>query len=228
MARIAPHRFRSAIASVAGFLLAILLLPSAAHAAAKAPLGGGSPLFTDSGFRCTAAFAATGGSTGYLIAGRSCGQPGETVYSGAHVLVGVIGPVQTPANGVLVVRVTNTTDWQLVPQVPTGSGGTITITGSAEAPVGASVCRAGRTTGWHCGTIVAKNQTVTFPEGTISGLTRTNVCAEPGDAGGPFISGSQAQGVLVGGSGNCSSGGVTYFKPINPILAAYGLTLLTG
>lgn len=28
-----------------------------------------------------------------------------------------------------------------------------------------------------------------------------------------------------GGSGNCSSGGTTFFQPLNPILSAYGLTL---
>lgn len=59
-------------------------------------------------------------------------------------------------------------------------------------------------------------------------LTRTTVCAEPGDSGGSFISGSQAQGVTSGGSGNCTSGGATYFQPVNPILDAYGLTLATG
>ncbi len=31
-----------------------------------------------------------------------------------------------------------------------------------------------------------------------------------------------------GGSGNCSSGGTTYFQPVNEILSAYGLTLVTG
>ena len=67
---------------------------------------------------------------------------------------------------------------------------------------------------------------MTYPQGTVTGLTRTNVCAEPGDSGGSFISGSQAQGVTSGGSGNCTSGGTTYFQPVNEILSAYGLTLV--
>jgi streptogrisin C len=33
--------------------------------------------------------------------------------------------------------------------------------------------------------------------------------------------------VTSGGSGDCTSGGTTYFQPINPILNAYGLTLIT-
>ncbi len=54
------------------------------------------------------------------------------------------------------------------------------------------------------------------------------MCAEPGDSGGSFISGSQAQGVTSGGSGNCTYGGTTYFQPVNEILRVYGLTLVTG
>jgi len=104
----------------------------------------------------------------------------------------------------------------------------VTITGSTEAAVGASVCKYGATTGWQCGTIQGKNQTITFPEGTLTGLTRTNVCTEPGDTGGPFVSGTQAQGVLVAGSGNCSSGGTSYFLPVNRVLSMYGLTILAG
>ncbi|WP_030922538.1 trypsin-like serine protease, partial [Streptosporangium amethystogenes] len=61
----------------------------------------------------------------------------------------------------------------------------------------------------------------------IYGLGRTSVCAEPGDSGGSFISVDQAQGVTSGGSGDCTTGGVTYFQPVNEILTAYGLTLLT-
>jgi streptogrisin C len=42
------------------------------------------------------------------------------------------------------------------------------------------------------------------------------------------VSGSQAQGVPIGGSGSCSSGGTSFFLPIRGILSAYGLALLTG
>ena len=93
---------------------------------------------------------------------------------------------------------------------------------------GSSVCRSGSTTGWHCGTIQQRDASVTYPQGTSTDLTRTSVCAEPGDSGGSFISVDQAQGVTSGGSGNCTSGGVTYFQPIREILTAYGLTLMTS
>ena len=67
-----------------------------------------------------------------------------------------------------------------------------------------------------------------YAEGTVTGLTRTNVCAEPGDSGGSFISGNQAQGMTSGGSGNCTFGGTTYFQPVNEVLSAYNLRLITG
>ncbi|KEY74870.1 hypothetical protein S7711_09814 [Stachybotrys chartarum IBT 7711] len=38
--------------------------------------------------------------------------------------------------------------------------------------------------------------------------------------------GASAQGVTSGGSGKCASGGLTYFQPVNEILAVYGLTLV--
>lgn len=74
-------------------------------------------------------------------------------------------------------------------------GTTIPVRGSEEAAVGASICRSGSTSGFHCGTVQAKDSTVRYAEGTVFGLTCTDVCAEPGDSGGSFISDDQAQGV---------------------------------
>jgi streptogrisin C len=104
------------------------------------------------------------------------------------------------------------------------------VAGNTEAPVGAAVCRSGSTTGTFCGRIIAKNQTVNYPEGAVTGLTQTDVCAEGGDSGGPWLSGDQAQGVTSGGSGDCGANqdnSETFFQPINEILAANNLTLVT-
>jgi len=96
------------------------------------------------------------------------------------------------------------------------------VRGQAVAPIGAAVCRSGRTTGLKCGTILAYNQTVNYPEATINGLTSVKVCAEGGDSGGSFISGDQAQGVLSGGNYNCKGKNAglatSYFQPIAEIL----------
>ena len=61
----------------------------------------------------------------------------------------------------------------------------------------------------------------------IYGLIRTNICAEPGDSGGPlYVAATGAiLGILSGGTGNCTAGGTTYYQPIAEVLAAYGLTL---
>ncbi len=208
-------------------LLACLLgLPAAASAStptAPTPIGGGSLLFTSSGARCTAAFAARSGSTGYLIAGPGCsGSFATLVYSGNNVLV---GQVSGSSPGYSVIRVTNTVDWQLVGWITTPAG-PVHISGSTETSVGGAVCLLSRTTGIRCGTVVAKNQTISYPEGVIYGVTRTNICMEPGAIA--FVSGTQAQGVPLGGSGSCSSGGTSFFLPIRGILSAYGLALLTG
>jgi len=106
-------------------------------------------------------------------------------------------------------------------------GGAVAVEGLQEAPVGSSVCRSGITTGFRCGTITARNVSVNYLEGLVTGLAQTTACAEPGDSGGPFLTGGQAQGTLSGGAGNCSAGGVTFFQPLNPVLRAYQLRLFT-
>jgi streptogrisin B len=73
---------------------------------------------------------------------------------------------------------------------------------------------------------MALNQTVNCGGGDIvSGLIRTSVCAEPGDSGGPLCAGTVAYGLTSGGSGNCSSGGTTFFQPVVEALNAYGVNV---
>lgn len=218
---------RRILATITVLVACLLGLPATAPgdaAPAPAPLGGGSQLFTLGGPPgCFASFAATSGTTGFLIAGRSCAaSPGTLLYSGANVLV---GPVASSSNGITLIEVTNTTDWELVGWLPVG-GDRIVIRGSAETPLGGSVCLLSHTSGLVCGTVTGLNQTINFPEGPITGLTRTNICLDP--RGFAFVSGDQAQGVPIGGSGNCSGGATSFFMPINPILNAYGLTLIFG
>ena len=68
--------------------------------------------------------------------------------------------------------------------------------------------------------MTALNATVNYAEGTVTGLIRTTVCAEPGDSGGSLYSGTVAYGLTSGGSGNCSSGGTTFFQPVTEALAS--------
>lgn len=204
-------------------VLSLLLLGATPAVAAPAPIGGGSVL-TNASHRCTTAFAATRDTTGYLVAGPRCATPGTQMFSGTNVPVGPA--ISSLANGgATVVQLTNTAAWTLVPWITLG-GARHMIRGATEAPVGGSVCLLDRSVGTRCGVITAKNQTVTYPEGTVYGLTRTNICMQPG-TGIAFVSGDQAQGIPFGGN-TCTTSGVSYFLPIRPILSAYGLTLFTG
>ena len=98
------------------------------------------------------------------------------------------------------------------------------ITGAANAYVGEPVTRSGSTTGVWSGSVTGLNATVNYPEGTVYGLIKTNVCAEGGDSGGSLFDGSTAIGLTSGG-GNCSTGGTTYFQPVTEALSAYGVSV---
>jgi streptogrisin C len=187
-------------------------------------LRGGDAIYMGGG-RCSLGFSVSGG---FVTAGH-CGRAGTAVSGYNRVAAGTFAASVFPGNDYAHVR-TNA-NWTPRPWVNRYGGANVIVRGSSEAAVGAQICRSGSTTGWRCGTVQAKNQTVNYPQGSVRGLTRTNACAEPGDSGGSWVAGSgfgQAQGVTSGGSGNCSSGGTTYFQPVNPILSRYGLTLTRG
>jgi hypothetical protein len=55
----------------------------------------------------------------------------------------------------------------------------------------------------HSGTVTALNVTVRYQGGgTVRGMILTDVCAEPGDSGGPLYDGTKALGLTSGGSGD--------------------------
>ncbi|GAA5058556.1 streptogrisin C [Thermocatellispora tengchongensis] len=181
---------------------------------------GGSAYYIGSS-RCSIGFSVTRGSTpGFVTAGH-CGRAGSTTSNPSGTFQGS----SFPGNDYAWVATPGHTPR---PWVRGSGGANVIVRGSTQAVVGSSICRSGSTTGWRCGTIQQHNATVRYSQGTVTGLTRTSACAQPGDSGGSFISGSQAQGVTSGGSGNCSIGGTTYHQPVNEILSAYGLTLTVG
>jgi streptogrisin C len=178
---------------------------------------GGNAYFIG-GSRCSVGFSAT---SGFVTAGH-CGSRGATTSQPS----GTFQVSSFPGNDYAYVNTGS--DDTPIGAVNNYNGGTVNVAGSTAAAVGATVCRSGSTTGWHCGTIQALNASVTYSQGTVNGLIRTNVCAEPGDSGGSLLAGTQAQGMTSGGSGNCSSGGTTYFNPVNEALSAAGVSLVTG
>ncbi|MEU2184836.1 S1 family peptidase [Streptomyces thermolilacinus] len=183
---------------------------------------GGDPYYTGN-VRCSIGFSVHGG---FVTAGH-CGGQGAAVYGWDRSYIGTFQGSSFPENDYAWVSVGS--GWWTVPVVL--GWGTVPdqlVRGSAEAPIGASVCRSGSTTRWHCGVVLAKNETVNYSQGPVRQMTKTSVCAEPGDSGGSFISGDQAQGVTSGGWGNCSGGGQTWHQPVNEILNRYGLRLHTA
>ncbi|BBB02120.1 putative secreted serine protease [Actinacidiphila reveromycinica] len=183
---------------------------------------GGDP-YTSHGIRCSIGFSVIGG---FVTAGH-CSQQGAAVYGWDGSYVGNFQAGTFPGNDYSWVNV-GSGWWTVNVVLGWGTVSDVLVHGSAVAPVGSSVCRSGSTTHWHCGTVLSTNETVNYSAGSVYGLTETNVCAEPGDSGGSFISGDQAQGVTSGGYGDCTSGGETWFQPVNPILSHYGLTLQTS
>ncbi|WP_435216909.1 S1 family peptidase [Streptomyces sp. bgisy034] len=102
-------------------------------------------------------------------------------------------------------------------------GSSQAISGAAEATVGMEVTRSGSTTQVHDGKVTGLDATVNYGNGDIvNGLIQTDVCAEPGDSGGSLFSGDKAIGLTSGGSGDCTSGGETFFQPVTEALSATG------
>ncbi|MFG1944846.1 alpha-lytic protease prodomain-containing protein [Nonomuraea sp. NPDC048826] len=186
----------------------------------------GGDAYYISSSRCSVGFAARRGTQlGFTTAGH-CGSTGASTTGYNRVAQGTFQISSFPGNDYA--WVATNADWTAAGVVNGYSAGILPVRGATVTQPGGSVCRSGSTTQWRCGAVQALNSTVNYPQGTVSGLTRTSVCAEPGDSGGAFISGDQAQGMTSGGSGNCSVGGTTYFQPIGEIISVGGLTLVTS
>ncbi|RAJ41784.1 streptogrisin B [Kitasatospora sp. SolWspMP-SS2h] len=168
------------------------------------------------GYRCSLGFNVVKGSTYYFLTAGHCGNIASTWYtnSGQSTVAGTTAGSSFPGNDYALVRYTNTS---------LSHPGGFT---AANAVVGESVKRTGSTTGTHSGKVTALNATVRYSDGgTVSGLIQTTVCAEGGDSGGPLYDGTKALGLTSGGSGDCTSGGTTFFQPVTEALSAYGVSL---
>ncbi|EGX57121.1 serine protease [Streptomyces zinciresistens K42] len=202
------------------------VLVSPARPRLLADLVGGEAYYIQNSARCSIGFSVTkGDQQGFASAGH-CGNPGDTTSGADMSAQGEFKASTFPGKDMSWVAVNS--GWTATADVKGEGGQRTQVTGSVQALVGASVCRSGSTTGWHCGTIQQHDTSVSYSEGTVDGVTETTVCAEPGDSGGPYVSGSQAQGVTSGGSGDCTSGGTTFYQPVNPILSEFGLVLKTA
>ncbi|WP_432138539.1 MULTISPECIES: S1 family peptidase [unclassified Streptomyces] len=184
-------------------------------------IGGGDAIYA-SGWRCSLGFnvKSSSGADYFLTAGH-CTDGAGTWWSNSSrstTLGSTVGS-SFPTNDFGIVRYTNSSVSK-----PSRAGNT-TITRAATPSVGTTVYRDGSTTGIHSGRVTALNATVNYGGGdVVYGMIQTTVCAEPGDSGGPLYSTSGiAYGLTSGGSGNCSSGGTTFFQPVTEALSYYGV-----
>ncbi len=138
---------------------------------------GGDAYYINDSARCSVGFSVTQGSQGGFVTAGHCGRAGATTTGYDRTAQGTFQASEFPGRDMA--WVATQSNWTPTPDVKAADGQEVQVTGSAQALVGASVCRSGSTTGWHCGVIEQHNASVRYPEGTVNGLTRTTVCAEP-------------------------------------------------
>jgi streptogrisin D len=183
-------------------------------------ISGGDAIYSG-GYRCSLGFNVRSGSTYYFLTAGHCGNIGSTWYSnsGRTTVLGSRAGTSFPGNDYAIVQYTNSSISH------PGAVGSQDITTAGNAYVGQTVSRRGSTTGIHSGRVTALNATVNYAEGAVYGMIQTTVCAEGGDSGGSLYAGSTALGLTSGGSGNCSSGGTTFFQPVTEPLSVYGVSV---
>jgi streptogrisin D len=191
-------------------------------------ISGGDAIY-GGGSRCSLGFNVRSTSTGrdYLVTAGHCTNIASTWYanSARTQLIGARVVSSFPGNDYGLVRYDSSISHPGNVNLYNGTFQDVTSVGNAF--VGQSVRRSGSTTGVRSGSVTAVNATVTYPQGTVTGLIRTTVCAQPGDSGGSLFAGSSALGMTSGGSGNCTTGGTTFFQPLNEVFSVYPqLTIL--
>ncbi|MBU3868369.1 S1 family peptidase [Streptomyces sp. 4503] len=184
-------------------------------------ISGGDAIYADS-WRCSLGFNVRNSSgANYFVTAGHCTDGAGTWWSnsGHSTTIGPTAGSSFPTNDYGLVRYSGSA-------TPQGTVGSQDITSAANPTVGQTVTRRGSTTGIHSGRVTALNATVNYGNGDIVyGMIQTTVCAEPGDSGGPLYAGSTALGLTSGGSGNCTSGGTTFFQPVVEALNAYGVSV---
>ncbi|MEU4117043.1 S1 family peptidase [Kitasatospora sp. NPDC028055] len=168
-------------------------------------------------YRCSLGFNVVDSGAHYFLTAGHCGNVAATWYADSAHRTG-IGPTVAstfPGHDYALVRYDN--------EALDHPGG---FSSAPDAYVGEAVTRTGSTSGTHTGTVTGLDVTVRYTGGgTVRGLIQTDVCAEPGDSGGPLYEGDKALGLTSGGSGDCTTGGTTFFQPVNAALAAYDVSV---
>lgn len=197
------------------------------------------------GTNCSLGFPGTRSGNNVLLSAGHCveGNPDVLNRSGVHIGKGIASRFKTGQPSVDMGLMDIDSEDVGRGYIDNRNGQTTRVTGSSKAPVGSTICKAGNTTGWTCGSITQYNLTVNYggAGGTItrtSGLARSTVCTEGGDSGGAYISGTVAQGMTSGGpsdghdcgfnQGGNATGSYSFYQPVVDAASYYGVSLTLG
>ncbi|MFG3248566.1 S1 family peptidase [Streptomyces sp. NPDC048187] len=192
-------------------------------------LNGAEPILSTAG-RCSAGFNVTDGTSDFILTAGHCGPTGSVWFGagGNGRQVGRTVAGSFPGDDFSLVRYADGKAGEGAGVVAVGGGKGVAITGAGTPAIGQRVFRSGSTSGLRDGRVTALDATVNYPEGTVTGLIQTDVCAEPGDSGGPMFSEGVALGVTSGGSGDCAKGGTTFFQPLPEAMESLGVRLVVS
>ena len=187
-------------------------LPQAAAVAevGAATVGGGdgfAAIAGDSSLRCSFGFNGIGpaGNTVNITAGHCNPNLDDTGAATVHESLGgnKVGPqIASYQKSVL-----GSQDYSIMSiadgaagrfqnnQVKVPGAAPIAVDGVATPVVGAPVCKSGSRTGFSCGVVNAVDQTVQVGDRQLTQSFSANICALPGDSGGPIVTGRQALGI---------------------------------
>jgi streptogrisin C len=160
-------------------------------------LRGGVQVDKNTGYVCSLGFNArtSKGTRIFLTAGHCTA--GKPSFSRNGYVLGNTQSSSFPGNDYGTVDVIQ--GWDQQGYVEGWGAGNIAVKGIANATVGSTLCKSGKSTGWTCGRIVARNVTVNYGNNRIvRGLFQHTACVEAGDSGGANMTGNYAQGITSG------------------------------
>jgi hypothetical protein len=160
-------------------------------------LRGGLQVDKNTGYVCSLGFNArtTKGTRIFLTAGHCTA--GKPSFSRNGYILGNTRTSSFPGNDFGTVGVIE--GWDQQGYVEGWGAGNIAVRGIADATVGSTLCKSGKSTGWTCGKIVARNVTVNYGSNkVVRGLFQHTACVEAGDSGGANMTGNYAQGITSG------------------------------
>jgi hypothetical protein len=187
-------------------------------------LRGGVQVTKNTGYMCSLGFNARTrkGNRIFLTAGHCTS--GKPSFSRNGYVLGNTSTSSFPGHDFGSVGVIE--GWDQQGYVEGWGNGNVAVKGIADATVGSTLCKSGKSTGWTCGRIVARNVTVNYGNNrVVRGLFQHTACVESGDSGGANMTGNYAQGITSGAAlidGQClekvGQTNESYAQPIAPVL----------